>query len=41
MVANAHLAFHVQQLTLYEWIPPIPIRDLFAICSHYIHAMMD
>ncbi|SMR70529.1 hypothetical protein SAMN05518671_2627 [Stenotrophomonas lactitubi] len=41
MVANARLAFHVQQLTLYERISPIPIRDLLTIGSHFIHAMMD
>ncbi|CAH0063184.1 protein of unknown function [Stenotrophomonas maltophilia] len=25
MVANVRLAFHVLQLTLYEWISPIPV----------------
>ncbi|GEM_PF-6804396 len=39
MVANVRLAFHVLQLTLYEWISPIPVLDSFTIRSPIVHAV--
>ena len=38
MVANASAVFHVLQLTVYEQIPPIPIRGLFTIRSRNVHS---
>ncbi len=37
MVANARPAFHVLQLTLYEWISPIAVPDPFMIHSLKVH----